>query len=369
MLSRVYRYCAVSVLAAIFAVTAANGAFAEPKKDYILVLDTSYSMAGSGGKNIIEGVKSSLNAYIDKMGKGDSLTFATFSDDVTFYPTVKLEDQNDKDIVKKYLTMVQAKGSWTYTLEMVKKVLAKADELQKADKGRQVVILVMTDTLDDPPPSKRNLKMSIKDVAKNYQGNDWFVYLISINDLQNNDRIKGLAKDLSASLPSTAVVPGTDPNKALADADKLKNDALAKKARDRVINTVIAIVVAILALVLLGALWRFLYAKFFSYSLTGYLDYRYTDSPYKDYDRFDMSNVGEKKMEIGRGAQFRLNLRDFGDRTPVVIQARRFEGVIHPVVLEAVSAPVEFLNGKNTTFLVDGDSFKAGGYIFIYHEK
>lgn len=368
MMSRLYRYCAVSVLAVIFTVTAACGIFAADKKDYILVLDTSYSMAGSGGKNIIESVKASLGSYIDKMEKGDTLTFATFADDVTFYPTVRVDDQNDKDIVKKYLTMVQAKGSWTYTLEMVKKVLAKADELQRADKKRQIVIVVMTDTLDDPPPSVKTKKISIKDIAKNYQGGDWFVYLISVGDVRGNDRIKNLAGDLSATIPTT-VVNANDAGKGISDMDAAMKAAMAKKNRDRVINTIIAIVVAVLALVLLAAIWRFLYGKFFAYKLSGYLDYRYVDSPYKDYDRFDMSNVGEKRMEIGRGAQFRLNLRDYSERTPVVLQAKRFEKVVHPVVLEAVSAPVEFLNGKNTSFLVDGDSFKAAGYIFIYHEK
>jgi len=353
----------------MFTITALSGVFAGDKKDYILVLDTSYSMAGSGGKNIIEGVKTSLGSYIDKMEKGDTLTFATFSDDVVFYPTVKVEDKNDKDIVKKYLTMVQAKGSWTYTLEMIKKVLAKADELQRADKNRQIVIVVMTDTLDDPPPSKRFQKISIKDVAKNYQGGDWFVYLISVGDVRGNDRIKNLAGDLSTTIPRTTIVNADDAGKGIADMDAAMKEALAKKSRDRVVNTLIAIVVAILALVLLAAVWRFLYAKFFSYSLTGYLEYRYSNSLYKDYERFDMSKVGEKRMEIGKGAQFRLNLRDYIDRTPVILQAKRFDKTVHPVVLEALSAPVEFLNGKNTSYLVDGDGFKAGGYIFVYREK
>ncbi|HNX60230.1 MAG TPA: hypothetical protein PKK43_14105, partial [Spirochaetota bacterium] len=91
--------------------------------------------------------------------------------------------------------------------------------------------------------------------------------------------------------------------------------------------------------------------------------------PYKEYDVFDMGRLGERSITIGKGTEFRLNLRDFTERRPIIIEAARFDKTIRPSVKEAQSAPVAFENGKNTSFLTDGDSFIAGGYRFVYREN
>ena len=46
---------------------------AREKKDMILVLDTSLSMAGYGGKNVFPEVKKSLGKFIDQLGKATAL--------------------------------------------------------------------------------------------------------------------------------------------------------------------------------------------------------------------------------------------------------------------------------------------------------
>ncbi|MGL4369738.1 MAG: VWA domain-containing protein, partial [Spirochaetota bacterium] len=108
-------------------------AFARVENDFIIVLDTSSSMAGQGGKNIFDSVRASLNSYVDKIEEGDSLTFITFDSVVKLYPAVLIEDNNDRDIVKKYLSVVEAKGEWTYTLEMIRTVMKAARDLQAKD--------------------------------------------------------------------------------------------------------------------------------------------------------------------------------------------------------------------------------------------
>ncbi|HQP47371.1 MAG TPA: VWA domain-containing protein, partial [Spirochaetota bacterium] len=93
-------------------------------KDMILVLDTSLSMIGKGGggKNIFPKVKDSLGKFISKLEEGDTLTVMTFDTGVTTYPTVKITGDNDKDIVKQYVSLVEAKGQWTHTMKMMKTV-------------------------------------------------------------------------------------------------------------------------------------------------------------------------------------------------------------------------------------------------------
>jgi Mg-chelatase subunit ChlD len=70
-------------------------------KDVILVLDTSLSMVGYQGRNIMDDVKRSVYTYIDSLQDGDRVTFVTFDEDLKVYPQIVIDDQNDRDIVKK----------------------------------------------------------------------------------------------------------------------------------------------------------------------------------------------------------------------------------------------------------------------------
>jgi hypothetical protein len=369
MPARSFRILSVIGICALFIVAAVSNSYAREKKDYLVVLDTSYSMAGSGGKNIIESVKTSLNGYIDRIESGDTLTFVTFADDVKIYPTVKLEDKNDRDIVKKYISVTEANGHWTYTLEMVKKVLKKADELQAANKDHQIVIVIMTDTLDDPPPSKRGEKLSIKDIAKNYQGGEWYIYLVSLGDIQKNARVQKMASDLSTASSKTKVVTQEDPTKAITQVESSVKDQSDQKSRIPVWVKILLAIAALLVLFLLFVIIRNIIVKMAFLRVKGFLDYRYSQSPYKSFTSVDLSKIDEKRISIGNGSDFRVNIRDYSLKNPVIIEARRFEGAVHPVVNEELSPPVEFLNGKNTIFLNDGDSFKAGEIIFVYREN
>lgn len=339
---------------------------AKTKKDYMIVVDTSYSMSGSGGQRIIDSVKASVNDYIDKIENGDSLTLVTFDTDVKFYPTVTITGPNDRDIVKKYFTMFEAKGAWTYTLSMVKEVLAKANEMQAKSKDRQVVIMVMTDSLDDPPPSKKKERLSIKDIAKANQGGSAFIYFINLGDMAQNARLQKLATNLAPATGQAKVVPGKDVGAKMDTADKLASDLTAAKDRRELLAMILLVAGAVAGLLVIFILIAKYQAKL---KLTGILEYRYTESPYKEYDVFDMGRLGERSITIGKGTEFRLNLRDFTERRPIIIEAARFDKTIRPSVKEAQSAPVAFENGKNTSFLTDGDSFIAGGYRFVYREN
>ncbi|HPG52628.1 MAG TPA: VWA domain-containing protein, partial [Spirochaetota bacterium] len=130
-----------------------SDAAARQSKDIILVLDTSLSMVGqAGAQNILDKVKRSIGDYIGQVEEGDRVTFMTFDVDTRIYPTVLINDENDRDILKKYITMTEATGLWTYTYKMIVKVIETADSLEKEKDGRQTEIVIMTDAIDDPPP-------------------------------------------------------------------------------------------------------------------------------------------------------------------------------------------------------------------------
>ena len=132
--------------------------FARKSKNIVLVLDTSMSMVGqAGGRDILGKVKKSIMEYIDQsVEDGDRVTFVTFDTDARIYPTVLVDDDNDRDILKKYITMTEAAGLWTYTYKMIYKVFQAAEKLEKEEDGRNTEIVIMTDAIDDPPPGEAN---------------------------------------------------------------------------------------------------------------------------------------------------------------------------------------------------------------------
>ena len=123
----------VFMAAALFLSFQAEGKAASvTNKDVVLVLDTSLSMIGYQGRNIMDDVKKSVYTYIDSLQDGDRVTFVTFDEDVKIYPQVVIDDQNDRDIVKKYISVTEAKGQWTYTLKMLQTVFGIADTDRKS---------------------------------------------------------------------------------------------------------------------------------------------------------------------------------------------------------------------------------------------
>ena len=88
---------------------------ASDEKDLILILDTSLSMAGHGGKNILPQVKKSLPVYIEQLEDGDSITLLTFDTEVKVYPTVYIDDEKNKESLVDYIKNIKAAGKWTYT--------------------------------------------------------------------------------------------------------------------------------------------------------------------------------------------------------------------------------------------------------------
>ena len=170
---------------------------ADDSKDLILILDTSLSMAGYGGRNILPQVKRSLPKFIDQLEDDDSITFMTFDTDVKVYPTVYVDDDNDKDILNKYISVIDAKGKWTYTSLMIAHALKKAQELEEKDEDRQRIIVVLTDALDDPPPWRQRDRLNIKRIAKSYKDKDWFVFLMNFGDIKKNEKLATELKKLT----------------------------------------------------------------------------------------------------------------------------------------------------------------------------
>ena len=343
-----------------------QNSFARDKRDVILVLDTSLSMMGYGGKNIMSRVKESVSRYIDNLEDGDRVTFVTFDTDVRIYPTVLIDDENDRDIVKKYISVTPVKGKWTHTYYMIQSVFKKADELEKDEDDRQVVIVVMTDGIDDPPPYALKSRLDIKEISSRYEDKNWWIFLVNLVDLKKSKEVAKAEQEKSVKLQEelkkvsnkAEVIMPEGPEKAIEDIEKTE-----KKNAGFVVPFIIAILVIALILALL-----YYFKKQSELKVRGRLEYWNNDLIKPFIENFNMTRYAAREIVVGSMLGCQLNIREFEIRHPFKIKAVRGPQKDVKMAIQAGGQEytIEFKNREPGEFLEDGDIFQVNNYSFKY---
>ncbi|HOT45973.1 MAG TPA: vWA domain-containing protein [Spirochaetota bacterium] len=338
---------------------AAKDCVARQSKDIIMVLDTSMSMIGrAGGKDILNDVKRSISDYIDQVEDGDRVTFVTFDTDVRIYPTVIVDDDNDRDILKKYITMTDATGLWTNTFKMITKVLESAENLDKKD-GRQTEIVIMTDAIDDPSPGDK--KFDFVEFAKKYgKKSKLWVYVLSFSPGMKSENAKKMEKELGLVSDNVKVIQAGDPEKG---KQELIQDEKERESAGR--SILIPIIIAGACILLVLAI-LFLVKRLADLKVAGKLEYWNNEiiEPYMQY--FDLARRPAREVMIGKGLGCVVNVRDITIKKPVMIKAIRHEGAVRMKLIDNENARVEMVNRQADGLLQDGDIFKVGNYTFKY---
>jgi len=338
-------------------------------KDVILVLDTSLSMIGDHGKNILDAVKGSVNSYIDNLQDGDRVTFVTFDEDVKAFPQVLIDDRNDRDIVKKYISITQAKGKWTYTLNMLKTVFALADQMTKesaqktSELKRNVVIVIMSDGLDDPPPGHEKESFDLKKVAAQYSGNDWWIYLVNLNELQKSKEISvaqaNLLKELGKVSSNTQMIDGTNPDSAI-------NDALSKDIERKESEQFYKLLAVVSGLIILVLLLIWLIVKLRSVKVTGTLEYWCHELLKPDVITVSLTALAKKEIILGKTADCTIKIRNYESRYSFSIKAVKKKGKVLLTLNPEEGLEIGFKNKEADGFLANGDIFSASNISFRY---
>lgn len=334
---------------------------ARQSKDIVLVLDVSGSMVGqAGGRDILDKVKRSINDYVDQVEDGDRVTFVTFEADVKIFPTVLVDDDNDRDILKKYISMTEAKGLWTYTHRMMMKVFDEAEKLGKEKSGRPTEIVIMTDAIDDPPPSELK-KFNLKEFAAKYgkRSNLW-VYILSFSNLKNSEAAKKLSKDISQITDKVKIIQTAEPEKG---KEELITEEKKVEAESR--SILIPIIIAAACILLVLAIIFFI-KRLSDIKVAGKLEFWNNEiiEPYLQH--FDLARKQIREAVIGKGLGCTVNIRDINIKTPIAIKAIRREGSIRMALVDNESAKAEMVNRQSDGLLQDGDIFKVGNYTFKY---
>jgi hypothetical protein len=367
---RVNWIIAVAILVSFFCQGFAYSA-AKVNKDVILVLDTSLSMVGYQGRNIFEDVKVSVYKYIDSLQDGDRVTFVTFDEDLKIFPTVVLDDKNDRDIVKKYISVTEAKGQWTFTLKMLKAVFALADTITKQNQKenpvnpRNVVIVIMSDGLDDPPPANSKDTFNLKKIAEQYSGNDWGIYIGNLAEMQKSKEIsaaqQALKEELSKVSENTAIIGGENPDKAINE--DLKKDVEEKEWQQvvKLLPYLAAIFLIVLIIVIL------LLRRSAGTKISGVLEYWNHELLKPEVHSVNLAGYNMKLIAIGRHPDSVLRIRDFEARGMFYLKAVREKGVIRIKISHDEGLEIFFKNKESDGYVNNGDIFAVSNYSFRYN--
>lgn len=355
----------VSMLITVSFLFCSSDLKAKSSKDVVLVLDTSLSMVGYGGKNILSSVKFSISQFIDKeINDGDKVTFVTFDEDVKVFPQILIDDENDRDILKKYISVTEAKGKWTYTLKMISQVFAIADEMSKSEEsGRNVVIVIMSDGLDDPPPGKRREVYNLKEISNKYSGKDWWIYLVDLAKLKDTDKLKKahekLKGELSKISKNTQVIGGADPAKAI---NQMSTDIKQKQNRQFIL-TIVFIVLLVLGLLLV---LLFIIRRINAVRVEGSLEYWNHELIKPDVIAIDLSRFGSNVLTVGRTPDCDVKIREYESRQPFALKAVREKGEVKTMLLIPDGVDHHFKNKEESQFVGDGDIFQVANFSFRY---
>lgn len=366
-----YGFMVVVIMAAALILSFQAESKAASNKDVILVLDTSLSMMGYQGKNIMGDVKRSVYTYIDSLQDGDRVTFVTFDEDLKVYPQVVIDDQNDRDIVKKYISMTEAKGQWTFTLKMLQTVFGIADELTKENHAqsqvnpRNVVIVIMTDGLDDPPPGKGGERFDLKKIAEQYSGNDWWIYLVNFAEMQKSKEIavaqQKLREELSRVSENTTFIDSENPDKAINE--DLKRDVEQKEWSQFMKILPFVVLISLLVLIVLFVLIK----RAAGVRVKGTIDYWNHELIRPEVLRVTLDGLEAKRVLIGRAVTTGIKIRDFESRFNFALKAAREKGVIRIQIAAEEGLEVGFKNRDFDGYVNDGDIFSASNYSFRYN--
>ena len=344
--------------------------YARDARDIILVLDTSLSMKGYGGKDIFGRVKGRISKYIDEVHEGDKLTFMTFDTKVRSFQSILIDDENDRKIAKSFISATEADGKWTYTFRMIQTVFEKADEIEKEsdDEDRKTLIVIMTDALDDPPPGMKTDRLNVKKITGVTQRERWVFYMnfSTLKDSKETARVRArIQKELEKGATHVKFIKGdVDPEKAIDDMESETRDM-----GDSGSGPVIPILIALLVIACIIGVLIYLRRQG-QLKVKGKLEYWKGGviNPY--ISTYGMTKKQVHEITIGKAVGCTLNIRDIEISAPFGIAAVRNKGIIRFQLQSGGNYTIEYVNKSGSEeYLEDGDIFSVGNYTFKYFSE
>ena len=322
-------------------------------QDYILVVDTSGSM--SFGNRYIEKIKANIETFMDNLESGDSISLLGFDSNSRFYRTYRIRNEADRQRVVQKVRSFVARGAYTDMDSMLDFVFSFSKKLKKT--SRQLVLIIMSDGKDDPPPWKKRRTLRLEALSKgNWFSNPFdepYIYYVSLGKLHDTK----LRKNLTRLSPRV---------RNIKDSQTAGLEEVIQDIDTQLLLSILFIFLCSLvslALLACGVYWFCTRHK-----LSGILEYYDIDVGPDFRERFRLSKLSKHRLVFGRKAGAQLKIRDFAHSQNLNLRATSFKG---SPCLRISKKELEHFNFKRKRFearllVAPGDHFEAGNYIFEY---
>lgn len=182
--------------------------------DLILVIDRSKSM-DTGQRRIFPLVKEAATRLIERTAPGDNVVLMSYAEGVEMNPAVVVYGDRDRAALSSLVRRMRATGGYTFTAAAVEAALREAGRLDSAQRALGAVvhrklILLMTDGLNDPPPSAGRAELAMDSIGRRYDGMPWFVWQIQLGK-----SLDPAVDTLKQYLPRYRAVQSTDADSLL----------------------------------------------------------------------------------------------------------------------------------------------------------
>ena len=321
------------------------------QEDYIIMLDTSGSM--SSGDRAIEKVKANIPDFVNELDIGDSISLMSFDTKARFHKTFVIQNDADYEkVVKKFLSL-KAKGTYTDMIAMLKSIKKVGEKLKKP--GRRIVLIIMSDGLNDPPPwtKKKNLGINLEEIRQdNWLWGLWnepYVYYVNLGKLKENKlpkRFKRVADSNTAGLKEIS-----------KDID----------SENRFLS--ISVILVIIASLCLLGLILLLIQKFITrHKVSGSLLYHDIDVPVSMSETYPLSKTKNHSFSFGSRIGAQLKIKGIGVKENIILKASKHKGTSCLKIRNKEAKHFLFSNrnASKKNLIAPGDKFQIGNFKFEY---
>ncbi len=318
-------------------------------RDYVLVVDTSKSMVM--GDNVMQKLKDNMKKFVKDIRYGDTVTLMSFDAKVKEHGIYEINTSVDRDRVLKKIVALPAKGIWTDMVEMLNKLSVQAEKLQAKD--RQLMVVVMTDGLDDPSPLKKREAIRLDKIKKKGKWKQPYVYYVSLGKLHD----KKLLENLESMSSNVKKIDGT----GTAGLDEVREDINFKE--------MVFIGLGILGLALfVGGVIACIFWFLTRHHTKGTLSFYHVDVGPALRKSYTLDRLNRHSFHIGRQRGADLKIRDFGSKVNLTISAKLYNGVMCLKPNQKDLPKFKFDAQRFKNLIAPGDKFEVGNHKFEYRQ-
>lgn len=336
-------------------------------RNLLVVLDTSGSMIGP--QKTMDKVRGSLPRLLETVQKGDSVTLVSFDEAVRTGETIRIDKEEDKKKVLDQAAALRPEGMYTDMVNMVAAVREKSAQLEKSG---DIVIVILTDGMDDPRPGSRRDRFNLE-VLRSPEAppiKEYYIYYVNLGTLKD-EKLEAKLKSIS---PQVKVVQGKPGGSA---AEQTGIDTVSSDIRTATLLGSVKRIwqtytkeILIGAGALLGLIALILFIRWFRnrYKAEGKLSYYEDGVSFPMKTDYTLNKLQTAEFTIGATLGSNVRVRGLGTQERLSFRAKGAKGRSYLVPSGRATSVMKVIAQKQKGLISTGDRFKIGNFIFEYDD-